>query len=407
MKWGIFHRVIGLFPQRFKFFVVFVGSHLLAVISILIPKDSKRIMLISYPSFAGNMRYIYERMKELEQFRDYKFIWPVENKGVFGKRENTKFVMYGTVEYLWQLLRSKYIFSSQRIPYWKAKNQIGVMIWHAVPGKRGFWFDKRYQSWVGRLILKSTLRKIDYVVATSEFTKVLFSAIFHIHPEKILVLGMPRCDALFKEKGEALKRLESLLGSKIKNRRIVFYLPTFRDYDRRVTQELFTNLVKDQKFREYLEQRKALFIFKPHPHDEVFVKKYSDEYIRVITNHELMEAGLTLYDILPAADILVTDYSSVFRDYLLLNRPVIFYIPDKKKYCETRGLVLEPFELWTPGDKAKTVEELLKALDEAFENPKKWEKERLWLRDLFFKYKDDRSSDRVIEYFWPLSSVKK
>ncbi|MBO8174507.1 MAG: CDP-glycerol glycerophosphotransferase family protein [Thermococcus sp.] len=363
-------------------------------------------MFISYPPFADNMRYLYERIKQMEQFKDYIFIWPVNDKELFKDDKNIKFVEYRTFDYLWQLLRVKYIFSYQKIPYYKAKNQVGVMIWHAVPGKKGFWFDEKYWNWSGKLVLRSISRKIDYIVATSEFTRVLFSAIFHVSPEKILVLGMPRCDALFRERSDALEKLETVLNSKIKDMRVIFYLPTFRDYNRAATRDIFINLARNRDFREYLKQRNAIFIFKPHPHDEKFVENYADEYIKVVTNRQLIKLKLTLYDILPTADILVTDYSSVFRDYLLLNRPIVFYIPDKDIYCKTRGFILEPFELWTPGDKVKTIEELLRALDDAFENPKKWEKERLWLRDLFFKYKDGKASDRIIEYFWGLKSTK-
>ncbi|WP_366078591.1 CDP-glycerol glycerophosphotransferase family protein [Thermococcus sp.] len=71
-----------------------------------------------------------------------------------------------------------------------------------------------------------------------------------------------------------------------------------------------------------------------------------------------------------------------------------------EEYRKTRGFLLEPYERWTPGDKARNISELIWALDEALNNPDKWKKEREWLRDVMFKYQDGKSSERIIKYFW-------
>ena len=109
---------------------------------------------------------------------------------------------------------------------------------------------------------------------------------------------------------------------------------------------------------------------------------------------------MTIYDVLAFVDVLITDYSSIYFDYLLLNRPIVFYVPDLERYKETRGFLLEPYEKWTPGDKARTIPGLIQALQEAIDNPDKWKREREWLRDVMFKYQDGKASERIIKYFW-------
>jgi CDP-glycerol glycerophosphotransferase (TagB/SpsB family) len=109
----------------------------------------------------------------------------------------------------------------------------------------------------------------------------------------------------------------------------------------------------------------------------------------------VINAPIDIYPILPHADVLVTDYSSVFFDFLLLDRPIVFYVPDCERYLRERGFVLN-FDSYTPGPKAKSFEELLLVLDNVFLGKDEFVEQRKRVQQYAFDYVDGLSSGRVI-----------
>ena len=109
---------------------------------------------------------------------------------------------------------------------------------------------------------------------------------------------------------------------------------------------------------------------------------------------KLIKENMDLYEILPHTDMLITDYSSVYFDYLLLNKPIVFINTDLEKYRETRGLLLEPYDQWTPGLKVREFEELIKVIKNSFSEDT-FIKQRKELIDIFHTYKDGKSTERL------------
>lgn len=361
-------------------------------ISPLIPKDENLILFYDYGRIGDNPLYLFKEMVKLGYSEDYTLLWIVSNNKyakLIVDNGGAAVIESNKGELLKYILKAKYYVTSTGPPLWKSSTQILISLWHGIPLKQ---LPRHFSSFG---------KRIDYLVTTSEFACLLLGFPFQLPPEKCHPLGQPRCDALFTPTEKSINILSQLLRINPKGyTEILMYLPTFRDYNSGITFQMTLGLINNPEFRDYVSQNNLLFLVKPHPRDEKLFEKYESEYIKVIKNNDLLSRFLTLYDLLPAIDVLVTDYSSVYFDYLLLNRPIVFYVPDLEKYRETRGFLLEPYEKWTPGDKARTVEELIWALEEAINNPKKWERERIWLRDVMFKYQDGKSSERIIKYFW-------
>ena len=93
-------------------------------------------------------------------------------------------------------------------------------------------------------------------------------------------------------------------------------------------------------------------------------------------------------------NILITDYSGIYFDFLLLKRPIIFYDYDFEEYNRVRGFLFDYYE-HTPGPKVKTQEELLKAIERYLENPSLDKEKRELLKNKFHKYTDGKASERV------------
>ncbi len=144
-----------------------------------------------------------------------------------------------------------------------------------------------------------------------------------------------------------------------------------------------------------LKDEDLLFICKPHPHDEGAFQTYDGEHIHILLNDDLRETDTTVYDFLSAVDVLITDYSSIYFDYLHLNLPIVFHVPDIEEYRMQRGFILEPFRDWAPGDISTTIDELIASLTNALADPGRWEPERTRLQKLVFRYADGLACERV------------
>ena len=180
-------------------------------------------------------------------------------------------------------------------------------------------------------------------------------------------------------------------------------MPTFRKgYLEREEGEVSDSIIpvnnfNEMDFYEFLKANNYLLLLKLHPQEEGLYKtrlsKYKD-HIYFLNKEKLIKENMDLYEILPHTDMLITDYSSVYFDYLLLNKPIVFINTDLEKYRETRGLLLEPYDQWTPGLKVREFEELIKVIKNSFSEDT-FIKQRKELIDIFHTYKDGKSTERL------------
>ena len=146
-------------------------------------------------------------------------------------------------------------------------------------------------------------------------------------------------------------------------------------------------------FVRFLEENNYILFVKLHPAEE---KKFINEVpknnnIRIITNMMLFEKGIDLYETLNSASILITDYSSVYFDILLLDIPIIFTPIDLEEYQRDRGFLLEPYEEWAPGPKCITQEALQENIIKSLSEQSYYSKERKMVLKKVHKYSDGNS----------------
>lgn len=153
----------------------------------------------------------------------------------------------------------------------------------------------------------------------------------------------------------------------------------------------------DAKFDKFLEENNIILILKIHPNEEFkIIKKLNNTKNIMLLRGDMLEKNeIDLYEILNAADLLITDYSSVYFDYLLLDRPIIFTPIDFKEYSETRGFILEPYEKWTPGAKVLTQETLEREIIKSLKDNSYYKLERENIRNIIHRYIDGESSKRI------------
>ena len=119
--------------------------------------------------------------------------------------------------------------------------------------------------------------------------------------------------------------------------------------------------------------------------------------IKFLPTSSITSLNSDIYNLLPAFDALITDYSSIFYDYLLLDKPILFYMYDLDDYTKYRGLVVdkEALSWYLPGPIYRRFEDLVAGIESILIGDDPYREERSRVRDLVHKYKDAKSAERV------------
>ena len=237
---------------------------------------------------------------------------------------------------------------------------------------------------------------LDCMLTTSRLASTVVSAQTGVKLDHCIELGFPRNDTLFdkSKKSVIFNWINEEIGYFPK--KIIVYAPTYRDYEKmakdKASRELFG--FKVSELEDYLRMNQFCLICKLHNLTSKSIVNIPKGVIPFKLTYDY-----SFYDLLAVTDCLITDYSSVGYDYLLLNRPIIYNLFDLEKYTEDRGLSYYPYEEFCPGRIIKNELEMMMALNDFASNIDRDENKRLRLLRVFHKYSDANSTDRVIQYF--------
>lgn len=383
-------RLLKLRNLLFKYILLYFSS--------LVPKERNRLVFGAWlgEKYSDNSRYLYEFV--LENRPDLNPIWITANQSII---ENLTFegkpvVKSDTTEAFKILLTAKYIFTvtgRMDIGKW-GSNIIGganyINLWHGIPLKK-IMYDNDYilsnniRDRITQCLEWLPLRKY-YVVSTSEKISKIYESAFRVGKKQILELGQPRNDYFFYEHDSISLR------NKFPNKKIISYMPTHRNEGKKAIDlnELFDLKV----LNEWCEENDVIFIIKKHFYhqdDPLLCGNYSS-----IIDYTL--ADVDSQTLLKFSDILITDYSSCYIDYLLLNRPIVFFNYDYQEYLsEDRQLYFDYQEV-TPGAKCQNFGELFKNLDDIIAGKDDFYKERQRVIEIFYSEKNRfQVSERLIK----------
>lgn len=292
-------------------------------------------------------------------------------------------------------------FSSQRLNY--VRGSISVDLWHGIAWKHIFYDDNNY-SRLKRPIayLDSHFNNAKYWVAPSSDMKDILTKANFVKPENIITTGYPRNSYFYNK--DKLSQLRDRLVNKIgasDTSKIIAYMPTFRDSGDEIFS--FDSLAEDKEFSSWLEDNDVYIVQKAHFVNE---KKYHLSGIQAgqINNRIINDNDIAAFELMGASDMLVTDYSSCFFDYLILDRPIVHFIYDYEKYVhQDRGVYYTVDEVCC-GDAVKNVNDLKTALSANIANPNKDKELRRQRRERFINYENDHSCEDIYQFI--ISKVK-
>jgi CDP-glycerol glycerophosphotransferase (TagB/SpsB family) len=249
-------------------------------------------------------------------------------------------------------------------------------------------------------LLKYLTYPMEYVISTSNVANWYNASIFDIPVKNFRTLGFPRNDNIINPRFSR-NDLITMLNLPYKINKIITYTPTHRDYEQKVIEKrhILGYQGNDKKLQEILEKNEAIIIIRLHP-------KQNKECIRALDSRRILNDvpnyQYNLYDILAHTDVLLTDYTSTYFDFLLKDKPIIFNFYDKEVYKTIRGFSFDPIETICAGPIVKNKDELFLALEQALSGKDDYKSKRFFVNTLFNKYIDSNSSKRVFDFFQTL-----
>lgn len=263
-----------------------------------------------------------------------------------------------------------------------------VQLWHGVAWKKIGRDAYPKMSEIYEKVFQTINRYDMYIAPSKTYAEVLKSA-FKTDDDHVLLTGQPRNEVLFSGGflEESRKRIEDAIS--VKDKKLIVYMPTFRDKTADVFS--FHMLEKEKRFAELARKHNFVIVEKLHYKNNQKSETKKDE--QIVYGLPDMEAAV----LLGAADLLITDYSSCFFDYLITDRPVIHFTYDYEYYKKKdRGLYYEREDVMA-GALAENEEELLTAIDDSLTNDQ-YKTRRHEMRKRFITYESNHSCEDIYTY---------
>lgn len=364
---------------------LFVFEFFSMIITMLIPKDKKMIVFGAWwgNKYDDNSRALFEYV--IKERPDIKAYWITPNKQIVNYVEDLGYpVVYShTLKAILITMRAGfecYCTSRKDIGSNLVKYLGGctlINLFHGVATKKILYDDNVYRKSKGKIIgkLRSKIQEFAtkniYTVCTSEAYLSIYESAFRTTRDKMLNIGQARNDYFFRETSNYYK--EKYVGKKI-----IAYMPTHRQEGKK-PMNLY-HIVDLVLMNKLLEKHNAVLIIKKHfYHREE--PSVGEEYNNII---EVTNKNPETFELLKAADVLITDYSSCSVDYLLLNRPQIFFCFDKEDYLLNDREMYFDYYSTLPGPLCLNNDELIKELEEVLSGVDNYKEKRQQRLDFFY-----------------------
>lgn len=364
--------------------------------------------------YADNSRHVFEYVCEKEP--DIRPIWLSRDRMIVRnlRASGREAYLINTCKGFWISCRAGVVISSNgkedinRPAISMAKK---IQLWHGIPLKKNMYDDKfmanlqdRQLGGVKRFLSKVVLyntslfpfiaEKWDVITSTSPLISERMATAYNASLSKIKITGYPRNDVLLASNFEPLPIINKINTQNMINK-FILYAPTFRNkYDDNISLFKGLNVVELDKC---LSRFNAILFVKMHPifkdARDLFDHAQDSTRIYWLKEKDIKEIN----DVLPSIDILITDYSGVYIDYLLLNRPIIFTPFDIQQYINKDRELYEDYEDATPGAKCTNWGEVIKSIETIFTGIDDYGLERMKAIKKYHTYVDEDSSKRVVE----------
>jgi CDP-glycerol glycerophosphotransferase len=343
-----------------------------------------------FRGYSCSPRAIYEKARELVP--DLRGVWVVKDAN--SVPEGVEHVVANTAEYFELIARASVFVNNVNFPDHLVKRDgtIHVATHHGTPLKH-MGLDLRHTLVAGRRMNFDTLRqrvaRWDLSVSQNAFTTPIWERVYPGTYESLEV-GYPRNDVLATAAEDDVRRIRDELGIE-PGRTAVLYTPTHREYQPGYMPVLDLARLADALGPGHVVLARLHYFYAADP---LLRELHRAGRIRDVATYPSIE------ELCLAADVLVTDYSSIMFDYAVLDRPIVIHAPDWELYRTMRGTYFDLMEE-PPGVIARTDDELIEALRSRSAWSEDAARLRAAFRARFCSLDDGGAAERVVRRLWP------
>lgn len=346
---------------------------------------------------------MFKYMINSSKFKSFRHVWsvadfealsPVISK--FKDMPNVEFVKRNSEKYLKYLATSKYLINNSTFQsfFTPKSNQIYINTWHGTPLKK-MGFDIPGNPSHSQNVLRNFL-STDYILSPNLHTTKVFSDSYKLkglYKGTIIEEGYPRIDLTLNTNSSAFGEYLCRLGINInKNKKNILYAPTWKGTNVSKASNDLQQIIADMNYLEQNVGDEFNILIKVHP----FIYKEAIKYPEM--KSKLIPDYIDSNELLSVVDLLITDYSSIFFDFLVTGKPIVFYTWDADVYTEERGQYISNDKL--PGPIAYNVNELADLISNINAVSDEYKDRYKEMQKDFTKYEDGNVTERVINYIF-------
>lgn len=315
------------------------------ILGLFIRTDDKLVLMNGQGfGYTDSPRAIYEKMKELGMLDEYHVVWALREPEKCSV-EGIEKIKLDTPKYFITALRAKYWISCINIErglHFKKKKTVYLNTWHGAS-----------INLVGNAVNKRKdfhYEHVNYFCINGEYERGFVIRDFNLRPESLLATGYPRNDELYAANEETKKEKRMLLGIP-EGKKVLLYAPTWRDSTDGGASNQLAPPIDWKKWKERLSNDWVILL-RTHPNTTDLMNVEFDDFVVDCTEYP------SINDLLIAADMLVSDYSSTLLDYAILEKPLACFGYDYDEYKAARGFYFDLDEV-VPNGVIRTEDKLL------------------------------------------------
>lgn len=315
------------------------------ILSFLPPRNI--IMFESIPNLSDNTKAVFDEMIRRKLNDKYQLIWQLNKEEAnLPKIKNVKYILTND-KYIdsYRIASKCFICCNDFLPSYR-KGQTSFYLTHGTPMKS---LHEYY----------TIPAEIDYCISASEDVIPVYAHEFNYDENKIVPLGFPRNDALTNTKRD----LHALFPEHAFDKIIVWY-PTYRQHKNGTSftgnaLPIINNAKSAAALNEVAKKNNVLIVLKPHfAQDISYITDLNLSNILFINDAFFIENEIDSYEFVGNCDALITDYSSIYFDYMLCDKPIALVWEDYEEYKKAPGFAINAEKYLDGGEKVYELEEL-------------------------------------------------
>lgn len=353
--------------ELFKRLLETILGYIIYPIAYLFPRSQEKWVFGTNVGFTDNAKYLYLYTLEKAEVRA---IWITNKTDILQMMRDMHLEVYHkwSILGLWHCLTAgKYIFTNHTndIHFFTVGIAKKVELWHGVgikggdSGTEGKKRDEAIKSTINKIVAPHNYENFDLFLSTGPLMNEHFTKIFNLGDGVLFDNSYPRCNFLQQDINKIEKHIrqyepattQQLIERLKQYKRVYLYMPTWRS-------DMKDTFLKEagidfQKLNQTMKNTNSLFLLKLHP----AVRHYADysDFDSLL----FLPTNMDIYPILPYTSVLITDYSSIYYDYILMPKKEVILFPfDYDQYIKTSKSLAFNFDSFTPGVRANTFDEL-------------------------------------------------